>query len=161
MDCDFGRRVIPRCSLASSDGTSHVKGVIGKSFELRTHIRRYSIRCGEYHITASFRLSITSCNTNTPLDQKDRSKVASRSPLQTLLSKSYRLPSKKLARHHITNMSSTNTSHTSTAAAHTSTSSTPTYMAPPSYTPSVASSTKSTSSTVKKHLASVFNRKRK
>ncbi|OSS53607.1 hypothetical protein B5807_01581 [Epicoccum nigrum] len=58
-------------------------------------------------------------------------------------------------------MSSANTSHTGTAAARTSGSSTPTYMAPPSYAPSDASSTKSTSSTIKKHLVSVFNRKLK
>ncbi|KAF1929720.1 uncharacterized protein M421DRAFT_127177 [Didymella exigua CBS 183.55] len=50
---------------------------------------------------------------------------------------------------------SSNTSHSS----HTSTPPTTTYTAPPSYAQLDVSSTKSTSSTVKNHLLSVFNRK--
>ncbi|KAF3005870.1 hypothetical protein E8E13_009133 [Curvularia kusanoi] len=56
-------------------------------------------------------------------------------------------------------MSSANTTPKGASAESTSALSTPTYTAPPSYAPSNASSMKSTSSTVKKHLASVFTRK--
>ncbi|KAF2624350.1 hypothetical protein BU25DRAFT_158490 [Macroventuria anomochaeta] len=56
-------------------------------------------------------------------------------------------------------MSSTSTPHTNASTSRTSTSSTPTYTAPPSYAPSDASSVKSTTSTVKKHLVEVFTRK--
>ncbi|KAF3032849.1 hypothetical protein E8E12_001439 [Didymella heteroderae] len=54
---------------------------------------------------------------------------------------------------------SSNTSHSKASTDRTSTSSTTTYTAPPSYALSDASSIKSKSSTVKKHLSSVFARK--
>lgn len=54
---------------------------------------------------------------------------------------------------------SSNTTHNNASKGCTLTLSTTTYTAPPSYAPSDASSIKSASSTVKKHLISVFNQK--
>ncbi|KAJ8115662.1 hypothetical protein OPT61_g2739 [Boeremia exigua] len=55
-------------------------------------------------------------------------------------------------------MTSTNTSHTGASTTRTAPVAAPTHAAPSSYAPPDASSIKSTSSTVKKHLVSVFNR---
>ncbi|KAF1358085.1 hypothetical protein EJ07DRAFT_180278 [Lizonia empirigonia] len=150
------RRVIPKAALASSacfEGVicGIIEQEIGKGRYIKGQETGVRISTIQNNLQDSFKLKAKArCLFFTDLTTLYFFSI----PFQTLITK---LSSGNFKPY--TTMSSSTASNTGASTGRKSTTSS-THTAPPAYAPSDASSIKSTSSTVKKHLVEVFTRKR-